>query len=97
VAPHIVARALTWLAFAVHVALRVLCLLRSRRCCCSHPLLCSPSAFAVSPHLQRAQDITNNHTYLTEAQQKLQQPFKQELWPILQHVQQRELERKTYK
>ena len=71
---------------------------------CSAPIVaptrcfCSASAFAVSSHfLQRAQDIGNNHTYLTEAQQKLQQPYKQELWPILQHVQQRELERKTYK
>jgi hypothetical protein len=60
--------------------------------------LLPPSLLALPlPFPQRAQDITNNHTYLTEAQQKLQQPFKQELWPILQHVQQRELERKTYK
>ncbi len=52
-------------------------------------------AFSLSP--QRAQDITNKHIYLSEAQQKLQQPTKQELWPILQHVYQRELERQTYK
>jgi hypothetical protein len=57
----------------------------------------SPPALACrrsSP--QRAQDLANKHLYLTEQQQKLQQPTKQDLMPIIRHLQQRELERKTY-
>jgi hypothetical protein len=38
----------------------------------------------------------NKHIHLSETAQKLQQPHKQDLWPILKHLQQRELERKTY-
>lgn len=46
--------------------------------------------------LIRAQDLSNKHLYLTEQQQKLQQPMKQDLVPIIRHLQQRELERQTY-
>jgi len=46
--------------------------------------------------LIRAQDLCNKHLHLTDAQQRMQQPLKQELAPIIRHVQQRELERKTY-
>lgn len=46
--------------------------------------------------LIRAQDLSNKHMSLTEQQQKLQQPLKQDLVPIIRHLQQRELERQTY-
>ena len=47
--------------------------------------------------LMRAQDLANKHLTLTEQQQKLQQPLKQDLVPIIRHLQQRDLERRSYK
>ena len=49
--------------------------------------------FFVCPSPQRAQDMCNKHIHLSETAQKLQQPHKRDLWPILKHLQQRELER----
>lgn len=47
--------------------------------------------------LIRAQDMCSKHIELPLEQQKLQQTTKQELMPIIKHLQARELERMTYK